>query len=599
MKTSLPKILHAVAIPAPSEQPCPRRPLTTAAPGEKRNRYHLPSSLASGSPVGYRTRLSMTRAEVDEVLPLLSLSKPKAFVPGPKLTEGELFEASSLGVLSSRQSTNYQGFRQVTFGPEDSARIAEILRGADQLDGPVLDGASHTHLVFAKPYRTPFTMLLTFIGHLPFRSLATVPYRAFRKKAFHDDDIPTVGYLVDLHLGILADGLERAEVIASLGHRKANVLMRPFCDAVRRESHRPVHQALCEMAGLTRREALAEGWRLALVAQVGHVSEAERVPLTRSTARKLGANLLSFRSERIQPGVNQEQKAPAAYQTRQQMDVPEELTVQCGRAAYNAFSHWTGLSREAAKEMMMMERVDVLTPGGKDRLREIREGLGVVTDQILKYIPQWADLALGRALSRNAERGRKAFALAGQRIYISGMSQQEVKMAGLPWAHAVRALGASVARASLYAELMGVMELPEGADLLAGVCIMAGPINQNDIGKSFYGAQDLLKPAFPGRNPTSLLVWTLKAKTVADPIGNEQQLLDPTRKGALVDLRSAPHEVCFVAQAGGGKAPLRPSGNTERAFSDQDNFVVGDAGERIGGNEGQVWSTARSSEALW
>jgi hypothetical protein len=32
-------------------------------------------------------------------------------------------------------------------------------------------------------------------------------------------------------------------------------------------------------------------------------------------------------------------------------------------------------------------------------------------------------------------------------------------------------------------------------------------------------------------------VWTVKAKTVADPIGNEEQLMNPAQKGALVDLR--------------------------------------------------------------
>ena len=43
---------------------------------------------------------------------------------------------------------------------------------------------------------------------------------------------------------------------------------------------------------------------------------------------------------------------------------------------------------------------------------------------------------------------------------------------------------------------------------------------------------DLLQSAYPDAAPTSLLVWTLKAKTVADPIGNEEQLMNPKRKGA-------------------------------------------------------------------
>ncbi|MCA9699821.1 MAG: hypothetical protein KC431_20015, partial [Myxococcales bacterium] len=172
--------------------------------------------------------------------------------------------------------------------------------------------------------------------------------------------------------------------------------------------------------------------------------------------RKLGANLLAFRSERIQPGVNYEPKAPAAYRSRQDMDVSEAFTVQAGRAVYNAFARWTGCDREQAKALLILDRIDVLTPGGKTRLRKIRDKLESITDRVVAEIPKWADLPLGKALSSNAERGRKAFALSGQRIYLAGLSKDEVAMAGLDWELALRAVGAASCRGGLYAEIMGV-----------------------------------------------------------------------------------------------------------------------------------------------
>ena len=32
-----------------------------------------------------------------------------------------------------------------------------------------------------------------------------------------------------------------------------------------------------------------------------------------------------------------------------------------GRAAYNSFCHWTGLDREQAKSLMLLERIDVVS----------------------------------------------------------------------------------------------------------------------------------------------------------------------------------------------------------------------------------------------
>ncbi len=592
------KPLVCVPIPAPEASERRGRGAAFAEPGEKRGRYHLPEYLDSSSPVGFRVRLPLTRHQATEALQLLQLDRPEAFTGPVPVTEQALFEECSLGVLSARQSTNFRGHRAVVLGPEDAERAAVTLGQLEGLEARALRGASHLHVVFTRPYRTPFTLLLTFIGHRPVSSLATVPVRGLRKRFQHIDDIPTINYLQHLHLGILADAMERAAVLASGGTRQAQVFQAPFCEGLR-DRNRASLQELEDLCGLTPAER-SQGWRIGLVAQVGAVPEP--VAIAAETCRRVGANLLAFRSERIQPGVNQEDKAPATYQERQHsMRVPDETVEQAGRAAYNAFAHWTGVEREAGKSLLLMERVDVLTSGGKERLREIRLGLGEVTDRVMKSLPLWVDLPTGRAFSRNAHRGRKAFALAGQRIYIGGLSRREIAQAGLPWELAVRAVGAAAARSALVAELMGVTELPGGCDLLGGICLMAGPVNQNDIGKAFFGHADLLCKAFGDRDPTSLLVWTLKAKTVADPVGNEEQLLNKARRGALVDLRCGPHEA-ITLRRGDRLVPMRRrSGrvNAERAFADQGNFVTDATGREIPGNRGSEWPRAWSTEVLW
>jgi len=427
-----------VPVTPPPAAPRVRHEATFAAPGERRTRYSLPASIESASPVGYRTRVSLTR-----------------------------------------------------------------------------------------PYRTPFTMLLTFIGHEQLTSPFTVAKRAWDKRFHRRDDIPTIGYLQHLHLGILAESMERAAVLASHGTRRAQVSLAPMPTAA---AHAATVRAIEDLADLTAAER-RQGWRVGLVAQVGKALRDERVDLAPALCRKLGANLLAFRSERIQPGVNAEESAPAQYQARQDTDVPAAFTEMAGRAAFNAFAHWTGCDREQAKRLMLIERVDVLTPDGKRRLREVRDELGETTDATARDIPRWADLPTGRALSRNILRGREAFALAGQRIYIGGLSRPEVEAAGCAFDHAVRAFGAAAARSVLSVELMGCVDLPDNGDLLAGACLMAGPVNLNDVGKQFYGKRDLHAGAHPGRDPTSLLVWTVKAKTVADPIGNEEQLMYTRAEG--------------------------------------------------------------------
>ena len=601
-----PKPLELVTVEPPPSAQRARRDARFALPGERRTRYSLPTALESGSPVGYRTRVALTREQGQAALSLLCLQPPTGFAAPKPVPESELFEEAALGVLSSRQSTNYRGHRQVSFGPDDSRTIATLLRGLSGIDGPgegsVLDDAAYTHVILSRPYRTPFTLLLTFVGHKPIQSLLSVPKRALSKRFAQVCDIPTIGYLQLLHLGILADTLERAVVIASRGTRRAQIFQAPFCGEHRKRNAGAIAKLehMCKFGG----EHRAAGWQVASIVQVGTALPDERVVFEdEGLWARLGADLLAFRSERIQPGVNYEDKAPTQYHATQTMDVSEEFTFQAGRAAYNAFGRWTGFDRERAKQLLLFDRIDVLTDGGKQRLRKIRDKLESITDRVVAQIPKWADLPLNKALSRNAERGRKAFALAGQRIYLTGLSVGEVEAAGLDWDLAVRAVGAAACRGSLYAELMGVVELPDDCDLLAGVCMMAGPVNQDDIGKTFYGMPDLLldNPVFEGRDPTSLLVWTFKAKTVADPIGNEEQLLNTARKGALVDLRGAPHELVSIAKHG-RLEPMRARDgkhNRERAFAEVDNFVRDIEGIDIPGNRGEPWPDDWRSEPVW
>lgn len=591
------KPVEAVLIPPPPESR--KRSMSFARTGEKKTRYSAPNELTSSCPVGYRQRVALTKKEAQQALQLLSLTRPTNFVEVETPREEELFEESSLGVMTARQSTNYRGHEQISLGPKESALLASLLEKLNGREAAVLSMASYSHVVISRPYRTPFTMLLTLVGHKPFKSLLTVPKRILKKKLFHVDDIPTIGYLQQLHLGILADAMERATVIASGGKRKAQVYSAPFCDEYG-EQNQAVIKEIENLCGIDSAKR-SEGWRISLIAQVGVVSTKEQVLMDEGLWRKIGANMMAFRSERIQPGINHEESAPAEYHGPQEMDVPEALTVQAGRAAYNAYAHWTGCDREKAKDLLMLERIDVLTPAGEKRIGEVKEMLNEVTDHVMATIPKWIDLPAGKLFSRSAERGKKAFGLAGQRVYIGGLSREEIRKEGIGWDSAVRAVGAAAARSGLVAELMGVAELPEGCDLLAGLCLMAGPINQNDIGKEFYGQKDLLHREYGQRDPTSLLVWTLKAKTVADPIGNEEQLMNPKRKGQLVDLRPGPHEVVTVLANGESRRLRDREGriNQERAFGDVDNFVCTDKGEEIPGNRGAQWPNEWRKEKVW
>jgi hypothetical protein len=590
--------IDLVPVTPPAPEARVKRNAQPAAEGERRTRYTLPLGLQSGSPVGYRTRVAINADEAAEAAQLFSLARPEAFVSGPSITDQELFEEASLGILTARQSTNFRGHKQVSFGPEHSAEIAKLLRTAEGSEAPVLDGAVMTHVVLTRPYRTPFTLLLTFAGHKMGLNLLTVPWRAFSKRFFHVDDIPSIGFLQHLHLGVLADAMERAAAIASQGRRAAQVFMAPFAGAELRKQNRGVIDALHALCGLSAAD-LSQGWRVGIVTQVGAVEVP--LPISPEVCRKVGANMMAFRSERIQPGVNAEESAPDDYQHRQAMDIPEGLAFMAARAAYNSFVHWTGCGREDAKKLMLMERIDVLTGGGKARLRQIRADNNAITDCLIDNLPLWADLPLGRALSRNANRGRKAFALVGQRIYVGGLDKNELVARDLDPTLACQAIGAASSRSAQVCELSGCIDLPDDCDLLVGTCLMAGPVNQNDIGKQFYGFKDLLSGAHPDKTPTSMIVWTLKAKTIADPLGNEEQLLNPKRKGALVDLRPAPHEVVSIRDGDRVRPFRKAQGRTseERAFADQGNFVRGPDGEHIPGNPGSAWPGALASAPVW
>jgi len=542
--------------------------------------------------------VKLSKDEAAEAAQLFSMNRPAAFVPGTAVSDQELFEEVSLGILTARQSTNFRGHKQVSFGPQQSAEIAKLLSKADGLEAPVLSGAAMTHVVLTRPYRTPFTLLLTFAGHKMGLNLLTVPWRALSKRFFHVDDIPSIGYLQHLHLGVLADAMERAAALASEGRRAAQVFMAPFAGADVRKKNKTVVDALHSLCGLSAAD-LSQGWRVGIVAQVGTLETP--LSISQSVCRKVGANFMAFRSERIQPGVNAEDSAPDGYQHRQDMDIPEGLAFMAARAAYNSFVHWTGCERDDAKKLMLMERIDVLTDGGKTRLREIRADNNAITDCLIENLPLWADLPLGRALSRNANRGRKAFALVGQRIYVGGLDKTAVVARELDPTLACQAIGAASSRSAQVCELSGCIDLPDDCDLLVGTCLMAGPVNQNDIGKQFYGFKDLLCGAHPDKTPTSMIVWTLKAKTIADPLGNEEQLLNPGRKGALVDLRPAPHEVVSIHDGSRIRPFRKQHGRTseERAFADQGNFVRGPAGEHIPGNPGSAWPRALADASVW
>ena len=78
----------------------------------------------------------------------------------------------------------------------------------------------------------------------------------------------------------------------------------------------------------------------------------------------------------------------------------------------------------------------------------LRAELGAITARLCDELPLWADLPTGRLFSRNTRRGQKAFARAGQRIYIAGLDRGAIEHAGIDWVRALRAVGAAAARSA-------------------------------------------------------------------------------------------------------------------------------------------------------
>ena len=261
------KPISTIQIEPPPEPQRVKRNAQFRAEGSRKTRYHLPDRLESSSPIGYRTRVPLTQDQANEAMTLLSMDRPTGFAEPVEVTDGELFDEVSLGILSARQSTNFRGFRQVSFGPKDSQKIHELLGELSNREAAPIAGASHTHLVLGCPYRNPFTMLLTLVGHSRLLSAFTVGRRIFQKRVKFADDIPTIGYLPHLHTGILADAMERAAVIASNGARRALALMSPFCGKGLK-ANRNVIRKLEKMCGITTKERFS-GWGLCLAVQVG------------------------------------------------------------------------------------------------------------------------------------------------------------------------------------------------------------------------------------------------------------------------------------------------------------------------------------------
>jgi hypothetical protein len=101
--TERPKAVDLVPIAPPPAHQRVRRAADFPREGERPTRHTLPTGLVSGSPVGYRTRVALTRDEGAEALALLSMERPTSFVaPEAPVRERELFEECALGPLSSR-----------------------------------------------------------------------------------------------------------------------------------------------------------------------------------------------------------------------------------------------------------------------------------------------------------------------------------------------------------------------------------------------------------------------------------------------------------------------------------------------------------------
>ena len=80
----LQKPVELVEVAPPAADQRRRRAAVFAPAGERRTRYSLPTSLESTSPIGYRTRVALTRTEAEGAMQLLSLERPHTFTAPAK-----------------------------------------------------------------------------------------------------------------------------------------------------------------------------------------------------------------------------------------------------------------------------------------------------------------------------------------------------------------------------------------------------------------------------------------------------------------------------------------------------------------------------------
>ena len=350
-------------------------------------------------------------------------------------------------------------------------------------------------------------------------------------------------------------------MVASIGKRAANVFMSPFSGPELRGANRVIRELedLCGLSAEDRRR----GWGLQLVAQVGQV--ADPFPIERPLARKLGANLLSLRSERIQPGVNMEDKAPGEYRGRHV--VPDELAVMAG-ARPSTLASGGGGAR--CGQVHDGDGAGRHAHGRRQGASAPDRELGDITDQLVDDLPR-ADLPTGRVLSKAPAAAGPSLWLDSASIRWTGSARCDAEGRGL--GRAVRAAGAAASRSALPAS-PGLIDLPESTDLLTGCCLMAGPVNQNDIGEQYYGYPDLLAGHTPGATPCRC--WCGRSRPRPSPIQSATKSSCSTLPArALVDLRCGPHEAVWVVDNDGARRPMRKEGDRvsqERAFSDVGNL---------------------------
>ena len=192
--------------------------------------------------------------------------------------------------------------------------------------------------------------------------------KGVEKKYRFVDDIPTIGYLQWLHLGILAESMERAAVIASSGQRRANVLMAPFCDDNAQSQNAQVIKDIEARIGLTSSDK-AKGWQIRMITQVGCVKGT--LDISQELYQRSVQTCLRFAQSAFSQGSTKRTR-PLLNITKGRTWMSASLSLRMPAAPHTTrFHRWTGIERKRCKALLLNERVDVLTDGGKERLREI------------------------------------------------------------------------------------------------------------------------------------------------------------------------------------------------------------------------------------